>query len=82
MNDNINVANNNTMKEPQTTIVALIGSFILGCIITIAFSSDPNTAPNHPVIIWNDDVESIPKDGSKIQLEMTENDTIYIGNIE
>ena len=70
------------MKEPMTTVVALIGSFMLGCIMTIAFSSNPDTAPNQPVIVWNDDLESIPKDGSKIQLEMTENDTIYIGNIE
>lgn len=32
-----------------------------------------------PVIIWNDDTESIPADGELIRLEMTQNDTIYIG---
>lgn len=32
-----------------------------------------------PVIIWNDDVESIPMDGELVRLEMTKNDTIYIG---
>jgi hypothetical protein len=32
-----------------------------------------------PVIIWNDDTESIPQDGELVRLEMTENDTIYIG---
>ena len=35
--------------------------------------------PNHPVFIWNDDLESIPMDNSTIKLEFTQNDTIYIG---
>ena len=34
---------------------------------------------NSPVIIWNDDTESIPQDGELVRLEMTQNDTIYIG---
>ncbi len=36
-------------------------------------------ADNSPVIIWNDDTESIPQDGELVRLEMTQNDTIYIG---
>jgi hypothetical protein len=32
-----------------------------------------------PVIIWNDDLESLPKEGELITLEMVKNDTIYIG---
>ncbi len=35
-----------------------------------------------PVILWNDDPESIPVDGTKVELQFTENDTIYIGNLE
>lgn len=33
----------------------------------------------NPIFIWNDDLESIPKDGSPITLEFTVKDTIYIG---
>ena len=36
-------------------------------------------ADNSPVIIWNDDTESIPADGELVRIEMTQNDTIYIG---
>lgn len=36
-------------------------------------------ADNSPVIIWNDDSESIPADGELVRIEMTQNDTIYIG---
>jgi hypothetical protein len=38
------------------------------------YEADPS-----PVIIWNDDTESIPADGELVRLEMTQNDTIYIG---
>jgi hypothetical protein len=38
------------------------------------YEADPS-----PVIIWNDDTESIPQDGELVRLEMTQNDTIYIG---
>jgi hypothetical protein len=38
--------------------------------------------PQHAVIIWNDDEESIPEDVSTIKIEKTVNDTIYIGNVE
>lgn len=40
----------------------------------VEYEDDPS-----PVIIWNDDTESIPADGELIRLEMTQNDTIYIG---
>lgn len=35
-----------------------------------------------PVIIWNDDPESIPQEGEKIVIEFTKKDTIYIGSVE
>jgi len=37
----------------------------------------------HPtVIIWNDDIESLPADGEMVEIQQTINDTIYIGNID
>ena len=38
------------------------------------YEDDPS-----PVIIWNDDTESIPADGELVRIEMAVNDTIYIG---
>ena len=37
---------------------------------------------DQPVIIWNDDCEGIPADGSEVVIEQTINDTIYIGAID
>ena len=37
---------------------------------------------NEIQFIWNDDEESIPKDGSLIRIEMTDENTVYIGPIE
>lgn len=60
----------------------------LACIIAteIGIGSDMQKAevkqPQHAVIIWNDDEESIPQDGSTVKIEKTVNDTIYIGNVE
>ena len=36
-------------------------------------------ADNEIHFIWNDDEESIPKDGSLITLEYTDENTVYIG---
>lgn len=41
-----------------------------------------NSNFDNPVFIWNDDLESIPTDGSLIKLECTSKDTIYLGPIE
>ena len=35
--------------------------------------------PKEPTFIWNDDIESLPTDGSPILIEFTSKDTIYIG---
>lgn len=34
--------------------------------------------PKEPTFIWNDDIESLPTDGSPILIEFTSKDTIYI----
>lgn len=39
-------------------------------------------ALNQPTIIWNDDKELIPRDGTWIELQETVGDTIYVGNID
>lgn len=44
--------------------------------------SIPKENSDSPVIIWNDDPESIPRDGELIKLEFTKNDTLYIGNVQ
>ena len=41
-----------------------------------------NADNNEIQFIWNDDEESIPKDGSLIRIEMTDENTVYIGPIE
>ena len=38
--------------------------------------------PKEPTFIWNDDIESLPTDGSPILIEFTSKDTIYIGPYE
>ena len=38
--------------------------------------------PKEPTFIWNDDIESLPTDGSPILIEFTSRDTIYIGPYE
>jgi hypothetical protein len=46
--------------------------------IYVKFKHKENS--DSPVIIWNDDPESIPMDGELVKLEFTENDTLYISN--
>jgi hypothetical protein len=46
--------------------------------IYVRFKHKENS--DSPVIIWNDDPESIPMDGELVKLEFTENDTLYISN--
>lgn len=38
--------------------------------------------PKESTFIWNDDIESLPTDGSPILIEFTSKDTIYIGPYE
>lgn len=56
----------------------LKGYFDKDSILHIEFDHDNNGIK----FIWNDDEESIPKDGSLIKLEQTDENTIYIGPYE
>ena len=62
---------------------ALITSvFYLGMIIGYDNCKSEVKQPQHAVIIWNDDIESLPADGEMVEIQQTINDTIYIGNID
>lgn len=58
----------------------LLLSLVTMCIVTDNMESSV-PVQKQPVFVWNDDHESIPKDGDSIVIEMTVNDTIYLGNI-
>jgi gas vesicle protein len=61
--------------------IGLVIGTVIGAIILRTSTNEMRDmeADNSPVIIWNDDSESIPADGELVRLEMTQNDTIYIG---
>ena len=61
--------------------MGLVIGVVIGAIVLRTSTNELREleADNSPVIIWNDDTESIPTDGELIRIEMTQNDTIYIG---
>lgn len=69
------------MKKLKThyAILILIASYFLfnGCATRKVELKDQEM-----VFIWNDDQEAIPMDGSKIVIEFTEGNKIYIGSVE
>jgi hypothetical protein len=70
----------NTVK--LVTIVYLFVCVLFSVyIVSELYNNNKQPYPIHsdePVIIWNDDHESIPMDGSLVRIEMTVNDTIYL----
>lgn len=69
------------MKKLKThyAILILIASYFLfnGCA-----ARESDLKEKEMIFIWNDDQESIPMDGSKIVIEFTEGNKIYIGSLE
>jgi hypothetical protein len=61
--------------------MGLVIGVVIGAIVLRTSTNELREleADNSPVIIWNDDTESIPTDGELVRIEMTQNDTIYIG---
>jgi gas vesicle protein len=61
--------------------IGLVIGVVIGAIVLRTSTNELREleADNSPVIIWNDDTESIPTDGELVRIEMTQNDTIYIG---
>lgn len=73
---NLNI---NNMKNKK--IIIVFAAFVVTSFFAGRESAKENLRPYEygPVIIWNDDPESIPMDGELVRLEMQVNDTIYIG---
>ena len=77
------------MTKLQEDIVTLsVLSFFGGVIVTIGITTvitmeneithlENDSQRTH--FVWNDDEESIPRDGATIRIEDTEGDTIYLG---
>lgn len=61
---------------------AITGILAAGIGIGIDIQKAEAKQPQHAVIIWNDDIESLPADGEMVEIQQTINDTIYIGNID
>ena len=69
----------------KTNYLPLLLALLCLSISVNIYLSIPKQVENNfdnPTIIWNDDLESIPVDGTPILLEFTSNDTIYIGSLE
>jgi hypothetical protein len=63
------------------TITLVFAGFVIASFFAGRESAKEGLRPYEygPVIIWNDDPESIPMDGELVRLEMQVNDTVYIG---
>ena len=65
-----------------TTFLAgiLIGACSVGLLNTLR-QNDIKTYDDGPVIMWNDDWESIPMAGELVEIEEVTMDTVYVGPI-
>jgi hypothetical protein len=74
--------------EATVFVIALTGLMAGGIGIGINIGKSEQIASEQPkntgipVIIWNDDEESMPNDGKIVEIQETINDTIYIGNVD
>lgn len=74
---------NRTDKELVALMIALTGLFALGLYLGYDTAQvEFNQRANAPVLIWNDDDEGLPADGTLIQIQETVGDTIYVGVAE
>jgi hypothetical protein len=77
------------MKELRNDALILAAlSFAGGVILTIGMTTITameneitrlENGPQRTHFVWNDDEESIPRDGATIRIEDTDGDTIYLG---
>jgi len=74
--------------EAAVFVIALTGLLAGGIGIGVNIGKSEQIACEQPkntgipVIIWNDDEESMPNDGELVKIQETVNDTIYIGNVD
>ncbi len=78
----IEVIINKKEKDNNDLTYYIIGIPLIGTMFFFSLKEDVTQKSNLPVIIWNDDLESIPIENSLITLEMVKNDTIYIGSYD
>jgi len=80
-NDNIYFIDGLTVEnEANTTILHFSSKAELKEYIGTITANESNEVESQ--FIWNDDRESIPTDGSKIVLEFTRDNKIYLGTVE
>lgn len=72
----------NNLISAFTLSILLASVFAVGVYIGYSGGKKEHKQTNQPVIVWNDDQESIPEDGKTVKIEQTVNDTIYIGNVK
>lgn len=73
------------MKTNYYPLLAILIAFLISLNIFMYLDTKEQLALNkmeQPVFIWNDDLESMPVDGTPVMLQYTEGDTIYLGAIE
>ena len=77
----------NTIINKKDSILPTVYAFI-ACLLwsglyyntTVNTTVPPKQVKDNSIhFVWNGDEKSIPKDGSLIVLEMTDEDTVYIG---
>jgi hypothetical protein len=62
--------------------LGLTGILVAGIGIGIDMQKAEVKSTHPTVIIWNDDIESMPADGEMVEIQETINDTVYIGNVD
>ena len=69
--------------EIPTTYVIFAAGLLIGVLATTYRNAIKNDEIKYyddtPVMIWNDDWESIPMPGELVEVEIVTNDTIYFG---
>jgi len=73
------------MKSNYYPLLAILIVFLIGLNIYMYLDTKEQleiSEEHPPVFIWNDDLESMPVDGTPVMLQYTEGDTIYLGAIE
>lgn len=72
----------NDLASALMLSILLASLFTIGVHVGYSEGKKEHKQTNQPVIVWNDDQESIPEDGKTVKIEQTVNDTIYIGNVK
>jgi len=73
---------NYTIEIPAKYVVFAAG-MLIGVLSSVYYNAGKNNEIKYvddaPVMMWNDDWESIPEPGELVEVEIVTNDTIYFG---